>query len=190
MTGVAADSGSVAVRRVAIVGAASAGKSTLAASLAAHYGTVWVAEYLREFVDTAGRLPMEADQIVIARTQVAREQAALATLAAGQARRWLFCDTSPLMTAVYSRHYFGRINADLDQLVHATSYDLTLVCAPELPWVPDGLHREEDDVSAIVTGVLLDELDQRGIAYTMVAGNAAQRLLTVEQLLGKPVTLG
>ena len=48
--------------RVAILGAESSGKSTLAAALAERYGTVWVPEYLREFVETQGRVPVAADQ--------------------------------------------------------------------------------------------------------------------------------
>ncbi|GAB2864368.1 hypothetical protein GCM10027277_36390 [Pseudoduganella ginsengisoli] len=170
-------------QKVAIVGAASAGKSTLAARLAAHYGTVWVPEYLREFVDTQGRMPAASDQIVIARTQVAREQAALA-----QAHGYLFCDTTPLMTAVYSRHYFGGIDDELEQLVQRSRYDVTLVCASDIPWEPDGM-RETLDECAVIAGLLFDELDKRNIAYSLVAGDAAQRLLKVEHVLGKPATV-
>ncbi|MBY0241821.1 MAG: ATP-binding protein [Burkholderiaceae bacterium] len=170
-------------RRVAIVGAASAGKSTLAARLAAHYGTVWVPEYLREFVETQGRMPAADDQIVIARTQAAREQAALA-----QACGYLFCDTTPLMTAVYSRHYFGGIDDELEQLVRRCRYDITLVCASDIPWEPDGM-RETLDQCGVIAGLLFEELERRNIPYTLVAGDAAQRLLKAEQALGKPATL-
>ena len=44
-----------ALLRVAILGAESSGKSTLAAALAERLGTVWVPEYLREFVETKGQ---------------------------------------------------------------------------------------------------------------------------------------
>ena len=54
--------------RVAIVGAASSGKSTLAEGLAVRHQTLWVPEYLREFVDTEGRVPVAADQFHIAST--------------------------------------------------------------------------------------------------------------------------
>jgi nicotinamide riboside kinase len=54
--------------RIAILGASS-GKTTLAAALAQRYQTVWVPEYLREFVDVQGRVPRSADQFHIARTQ-------------------------------------------------------------------------------------------------------------------------
>lgn len=170
--------------RVAIVGSASSGKTTLAARLAQHYGTIWVPEYLREFVDTEARLPVSADQIHIARVQVEREDAALPL-----ARRFLFCDTTPLMTAVYSRHYFDGIDAELETLTAAHRYDVTLVCAPDLPWVPDGLMREPEDVSGAVSALLLHELAVRGIPYTLVSGTPEQRLMKVEQVLGRPATL-
>lgn len=171
--------------RVAIVGSASSGKTTLAARLAQHYRTTWVPEYLREFVEREARVPVAADQIHIARMQVARERAAMA-----QARRYLFCDTTPLMTAVYSRHYFGGIDAELAALAAAHTYDITLVCAPELPWVPDGLMREPDDVSGAVSALLFEELAARGIPYTVLSGSAGERLRKVELTLGRPATLG
>jgi nicotinamide riboside kinase len=109
-------------QRVAILGAESTGKSTLAPALAARYGTLWVPEYLREFVDTHGRVPHEDDQPGIARTQLEREQALLP-----QARRFLFCDTAPLMTAVYSRIYWGRVPQELLEMEAGHDYALTLV---------------------------------------------------------------
>ncbi|MEG2902189.1 MAG: AAA family ATPase, partial [Massilia sp.] len=38
------------VARIAVLGAESSGKSTLSEALARRYDTVWVPEYLREFV--------------------------------------------------------------------------------------------------------------------------------------------
>src|SRR5471032_1919335 len=133
--------------RVAILGTASSGKSTLAAALAARYRSVWVPEYLREFVDTQGRVPVAEDQFHIASTQVAREEAALA-----------------------ERH----------------RYDVTLVCAPDIPWVADGLQRESEDVSRIVNRLLFEELEARAIPYLLVSGEADARIAQVGQLLRAP----
>jgi len=166
------------VRRIAILGAESTGKSTLAEALAARYGTVWVPEYLREFVDVQQRVPHEDDQPGIARTQLAREAALLP-----QARRFLFCDTAPLMTAVYSRIYWGRVPADLLALEAAHDYALTVVAAPDLPWVPDGLQRESEAVRMRVHACLIEVLEGRGIPYVMVAGELGQRVAKVESLL-------
>lgn len=166
--------------RVAIVGSASSGKTTLAHALAQRYGGVWVPEYLREFVDTRSRVPVEEDQLHIAETQAARED-----LAAPGAGRFLFCDTTPLMTAVYSRHYFGRILPELAQLVAARRYDLTLVCAPDIPWQPDGLQREPEDQSAAVNALLAEELAARAIPHVRIHGLLDERLRQVEQVLGR-----
>ncbi len=166
--------------RVAIVGSASSGKTTLAQALALRYGGVWVPEYLREFVDTRSRVPVEEDQLHIAETQAARED-----LAATGAVRFLFCDTTPLMTAVYSRHYFGRILPELAQLVAARRYDVTLVCAPDIPWQPDGLQREPEDQSAAVNAILAEELAARAIPHVRIHGLLDERLRQVEEVLGR-----
>ena len=166
------------VLRVALLGAESSGKSTLSEALAVHYGTVWVPEYLREFVDTQGRVPYEHDQFGIARTQREREQGAMA-----QATRFLFCDTTPLMTALYSQVYWGRVDAALARLAAVHDYDWTFVTAPDSPWEPDGLQRESEEVRQMVHRMLLEALDARGIPYVLLEGSLPQRLRQVEELL-------
>jgi len=169
------------VQRVALLGAESSGKSTLAEALARRYGTVWVPEYLREFVDTLGRVPREEDQYGIALTQRAREDAA-----AGEARRFLFCDTTPLMTALYSRVYWDRVDAQLAALDARHDYAWTFVTAPDTPWEPDGLQRESEEVRQRVHRMLLEALAARGIGYALLAGDPAHRMRQVEALLGRP----
>lgn len=166
------------VARVAILGAESSGKSTLAAALARHYGTVWVPEYLREFVDTEGRVPEEHDQFPIARTQMERENAA-----ALEARRFLFCDTTPMMTALYSRWYWGRVDAQLSLLEQRHDYAFTLVTAPDSPWEADGLQRESEEVRQTIHEQVLEMLDDRQIAYLLVTGSLPQRMLQAARLL-------
>ncbi|MCA1245017.1 ATP-binding protein [Massilia sp. MS-15] len=166
------------VRRVAVLGAESSGKSTLCEALARHYGTVWVPEYLREFVDTHGRVPFERDQYPIALAQRAREDEA-----AAQARRFLFCDTTPLMTALYSRQYWGRVDPQLAELDRRHDYAWTLVTAPDGPWEPDGLQRESEAVRQQVHAMLVETLARRQIAYVLLEGDLEQRLRRVQALL-------
>jgi NadR type nicotinamide-nucleotide adenylyltransferase len=168
------------LKRIAILGAESTGKSTLAPRLAARYNTLWVPEYLREFVETQQRVPFEDDQLGIARTQRAREDAMAASPAA---RRFLFCDTTPLMTAVYSRVYWGRVPPALLALEAEHDYAATLVAGLDLPWVPDGLQRESEEVRQRVHECLLAVLRERGIPFTLLEGDLPQRLRQVEALL-------
>lgn len=168
-----------AVARVAVLGAESSGKSTLCEALARHYGTVWVPEYLREFVDTSGRVPFESDQYPIACTQRARENEA-----AARAQRFLFCDTSPLMTALYSRQYWNRVDPQLARLDSRHDYAWTLVTAPDSPWEPDGLQRESEEVRQKVHRMLVETLEARAIPHVLLEGSVAQRIRQVEALLG------
>ena len=166
------------VQRVAILGAESSGKSTLAAALAAHYHTAWVPEYLREFVELNERVPQESDQYPIARTQMEHEDAAAAT-----ARRFLFCDTTPLMTAIYSCWYWQRVDAQLAELEQRHDYAFTLVTAPDSPWVADGLQRESEAVRQTIHEQVLRMLSARGIAYLLVTGGLPQRMLQAARLI-------
>lgn len=166
------------VQRVAILGAESTGKSTLAAALAAHYGTLWVPEYLREFVETHKRTPQAGEQFHIATTQVARETAAMQ-----DARAWLFCDTTPLMTAVYSRYYFAHPDAALAQLAAKHRYDVTIVAAPTNPWIGDGLMRDGDAVRQAVHQLVIDALQDAAIPYLLADGDVHQRVRQVAEYL-------
>ncbi|RJF95297.1 AAA family ATPase [Noviherbaspirillum saxi] len=164
--------------RIAILGAESTGKSTLAEALATHFRTLWVPEYLREFVELHGRTPYEEEQLVIARVQTEREDAA-----ALSASRFLFCDTTPLMTSLYSRFYWGRVEPRLERMAADRHYDLTLVTAPDAPWVADGLQRESEAVRQQIHTQLLAKLAALNLPYSLVSGTEPMRLQQVESLL-------
>jgi NadR type nicotinamide-nucleotide adenylyltransferase len=163
------------VNRIAILGAESSGKSVLAEALAGYYNTLWVPEYLRQFVDIHQRVPKEEEQFLIASRQVEHENA-LALQASG----WLFCDTTPLMTAIYSRHYFTRADAALESLEQSHAYDFTLVTAPDFPWTADGLQRESAAVRQQVHEELLVILEEREIPFLLVEGSLKNRIGQVQ----------
>lgn len=164
--------------RIAVLGAESTGKSTLAAALAAHYRTVWVPEYLREFVEEKQRTPQEKEQFLIASTQLEREDDA-----ARAAGTFLFCDTTPLMTAVYSQFYFGSVDAMLESLLRVHCYDFTIVTEPSTPWIADGLQRESDAVRQAVHTLLLATLAAEAIPFLLVSGDVAERVQQVDTYL-------
>ena len=85
------------LKRVCIFGPESTGKSTLAADLARHYGTLYVPEYARPLLDPKGGVCAASDIPRIALGQRASEDAL-----ARQARKLLFCDTDALTTTIWS----------------------------------------------------------------------------------------
>lgn len=163
------------IQKVAILGAESSGKSALAEALASHFNTLWVPEYLRDFVDQHQRVPRSDEQLHIAQTQRERELELAAS-----AKEYLFCDTTPLMTALYSRHYFTDLDPELVRLEHLHDYAFTIVTAPDFPWTADGLQRESPAVRQRVHEELLDLLDSREIPFMLVEGPLANRIEQVE----------
>ena len=118
--------------RIAIFGPESTGKTTLTRRLAEHFGTAWVPEFARTWLEgQQGQVSLE-DMVIIARGQVASEEAL-----AYQADRLLFCDTDPAATLLWSQELFGQIPSEVAALAHGRRYDLTLLLAPDVPWVED-----------------------------------------------------
>ena len=143
-------------------------------------GGLWVPEHLRAFTDANGRTPGQHEQLEILREQVRQETVALES-ARGQARAWVFCDTTPLLTAVYSDHVFGDESLyPLARDLHAR-YALTLLLEPDIPWVADGLQREGPQQRAAVHARIEQALDASRLPYVRLAGSHAQRLLTAER---------
>lgn len=162
------------VLRIAVIGAECTGKTTLCRELAQALGGLWVPEYLREFVDRAGRTPLVHEQAALMAEQVAREAAAHeAALRAGQPLVAL--DSAPLVTALYSRLYFADHTLLDAATEHHRRYDLTLVTDIDLPWEADGLMRDGPDVRAQFHALLLDWLAGAGIDYTRVTGRHTER---------------
>lgn len=164
------------VKRVAVLGGESSGKTTLASALAERLGTVWAPEYGRErWVEKSGVLAYE-DMLHIGQVQVAREAALVQ-----EAKRFLLCDTTPLTTLCYSLEMFGRADPQLDVLA-GRAYDTILLCAPDFPFVQDGTRRDTE-FRTMQHNWYRNVLDQQQIAYTVLAGPLEQRLRHAISLL-------
>lgn len=162
---------------LALVGAESTGKSTLAqtlhTALAEHTGlaTTWVPEALREWCDAAGRTPQAHEQLGIAEEQARRIAGAC------EGHDIVVCDTTPLMTAVYHRQVFGDRSLDTFAVRWQREHcALTLLTALDLPWQADGLQRDGPHVRLPVDATLRELLIGHGLPFAVVAGLGGQRL--------------
>lgn len=156
------------VKRARILGPESCGKSTLARALARRFGTVHVPEYAEKLIRLRGGFD-EADLAWFARGQEADERAL-----ARMARRVLVCDTDALTTLVWSRLLHGRVDPAIAAAADRARYDLTLVCLPDVPYVP-GAHRVDPGTRQRYLTLLLDELRARGVAPVLLGGDWAER---------------
>jgi nicotinamide riboside kinase len=160
---------------VAILGAESTGKTTLAAAIGEALreqglrATV-VAEYLREFCEQHGRTPARHEQTGIADEQWRRIEAA------ARDADIVIADTTPLMTAIYSDFVFGDRRLHADALRRQRRCALTLVTGLDLAWQPDGLQRDGPQVREPIDAMLRGALDGAGVAYALVYGAGGARL--------------
>jgi nicotinamide riboside kinase len=162
-------------RRIAIVGAESTGKSTLARELAAALAAAGlrvahVDEHLREWCDLRGRTPQAAEQAAILREQHRRIDAAAVR------HDVVVCDTTGLVTAAYSRLLFDDASLEAEAAQWHRRCDVTLLTALDLPWVPDGLQRDGAHVREPVDSLLRAALDAHRLPYAVVGGSGPRRL--------------
>jgi len=164
------------VDRVALIGGESSGKTSLAEALAKKFATVWAAEYGRELWEAkGGRLDL-GDLSKIARTQISREEEACL-----RARRFVFCDSTPLTTFFYSGEMFGQVTGDVRNAA-GRRYHQTILCAPDFPFVQDGTRRDAQ-FRKKQHDWYLSELTRRRIQFVEVGGDLDQRVKMVEKLL-------
>jgi nicotinamide riboside kinase len=171
--------------KIAIVGAESTGKSSLAAGLAGHLQAQdrrvhLVDEVLREWCLAHQRTPRADEQLAIA-----TEQARRADTAGGASI--VIADTTPLMIAVYSDMLFNDRSLYPFALAHQQSYDLTLLTALDLPWVADGLQRDGPHVREPVDALVRAALRSAGLGFAVVSGLGGQRLANALSHI-RPVT--
>ena len=155
---------------VAIVGAESSGKSTLAQALqrrlSIEHGLdcVLVSEWLRDWCDREGRTPRKEEQ-----GGIAAEQARLIEAAASQ-HELVICDTTPLMTAIYSEFIFADRSLFPEALRFQRRCTISLLTALDLPWVPDGLQRQSPAVQAPVDALIRRSLLEAGVPWAPIYG--------------------
>ena len=183
------------IKRVVITGPESTGKSTLCEQLAAHYNTVWVKEYAREYLELNGTDYGFEDLYAIAEGQIAREEKAVSELQIREASTFnfppVFIDTDLYVMKVWSEFVFNKCdNKILTQIAHRT-YDLYLLCNVDLPWVKDGLREYPD----LITREKLfhyykEEMAEQHAPWVIITGNYEERLQhavnAVDRLISLP----
>jgi HTH-type transcriptional repressor of NAD biosynthesis genes len=129
------------VKKIAIVGTESTGKTTLAQHLAEHYNTVWCPETARDL--NIGSTNFSMDDLQLIATEHAKNIIKHTRLA----NKLLFIDTDLLITKGYAQYAFNQ-ELKVDPWVEkANEVDLYIYLMKDAPYVDDGsrLPKEERD---------------------------------------------
>lgn len=160
------------LKKVAVIGAESTGKTTLARSLALRFQTVWVPENAREYMNVnPGEYNVE-DIEKISREQLAQEKRLEAS-----ANGFLFVDTELIISKVWSIDVFGTCPEWIENEISHKQYDLYLLTANDLPWVADPV-RVNSQRRDYFFNWYKRELESHSLPYEVVTGRYEARLLS------------
>lgn len=158
------------IRKIAIVGPESTGKSTLSEQLALHYDTVWVPEFARSYCEQLTAPCSWQDEINMFRGQLQLEKELLP-----RANRILICDTTFLTVKIWCDYTFGRSPQEVLEELPKHPYDFYLLMDIDIPWQDDPL-RDFPNLREHFLEVWHRELRTLGANYQLVSGNYEERL--------------
>lgn len=163
------------ILRVCLVGAESTGTTTLAQRLAAHYHTLWVPEYGRDYTEArkvaGARYEWKSDEFV----HIALKQQEHEDMMAAQASRILFCDTDALATAIWHERYMGFWSHPVEHIADRRRYALYILTQPDIPFVQDRI-RDSELLRGWMTERFRIELTRREYPWLLVQGDMEVRL--------------
>ena len=161
--------------RVVVFGPESTGKTTLCKDLAAHYKTLWVPEFARDYLqekwDTTQEICTLEDLPTIAQGQMNLENEALKN-----ASKVLFCDTNILVTQIWSEtHFDGYCDPKIIAAVNQVHYDLYLLTEVDIPWEADDLRDRPNDREGMFEYFKV-KLEEQNVAYEYIKGDRENRI--------------
>lgn len=155
---------------IVLTGPESSGKTTLARQLAEHFGTVWVPEFARGYIEKLGRKYMEADLLEIAKGQINLEKEF-----AEREEKTLFLDTSLEVIKIWSEVRFEKCDPWITENNCQRKHDLYLLCRPDLPWEFDP-QRENPNDREMLFQKYISELKNMGVDFFEIYGTGEKRL--------------
>lgn len=161
--------------KVVLFGPESTGKTTLAKQLAKQYKTLWVPEFMREYLqkkwDETQQKVAVNDLIPIAKGQLNLEKQA-----SQQVDNLLICDTNLLELKVYSEYYYnGFFPSELNAEATKNNYSIYLLTYIDTPWEMDDL-RDRPENRAEMFRRFEAELKTHNFPYQILKGNETERL--------------
>lgn len=157
------------MRKIAITGPESTGKSALCEALAKHYRAPWVPEFARTYLE--GRQPpyTPADLDAIAKGQIQAGQEIEASHPS-----LIFYDTEMTVMKIWSEHAFDTCSPFILDAYANQQFDLYLLTDIDLPWEPDPL-REHPQLRSYFFERYKDELFRANRNFHIISGTGNNR---------------
>jgi NadR type nicotinamide-nucleotide adenylyltransferase len=159
------------VKKIAVIGAESTGKTWLCEALAKHYQTVWVPEYARDYFNDSDiyNYTLE-DLVIIAKKQILLEEELIQT-----AQQYLFCDTTLITLKIWAELEFQTTPEFIAEQLPLINYDHYFITNNDVPWTADE-QRQNKHSRDLLFKMNLEEVQKIGIPYSIISGTYRQRL--------------
>jgi len=157
------------VKRIALIGPESSGKTTLCKQLAEHYHTQWVPEYSREHVAELNRKYTLQDIEHCYREQLKQEKELI-----NKANQFIFSDTELIVAKVWCEDVFKTAPEWIEKNIEPEKYDLYLLTFYDLPWLHDPV-RENPHRREFFYEWYKRELESRNFPYKIIKGEGEKR---------------
>ena len=158
-------SANLKLKHIVITGPESTGKTELCEKLATHYHTVCIPEYAREYILTLDR-PYNYDDVL----HIADKQVKLVSEYTKNAESILFYDTFLVITRVWFDVVFKKHPHWLDSILLENKVDLYLLCAPDIPWIPDPVRENGGKMREVLFKRYQTELNNYHSRYQIIHG--------------------
>jgi NadR type nicotinamide-nucleotide adenylyltransferase len=164
------------IKRIAVIGPESTGKSTLSNELANFYGCFWVPEFAREYLEKKGPHYIAEDLFLIAEGQLQLEEKFLELSEKNQNNK-LFFDTELNVIKVWSEFVFNQCDNRILNKIAEKKYDLYLLCNTDLEWTEDPLREYPDkNIREKLFHFYKDILENQSSPWIIISGNYEERM--------------
>lgn len=165
------------MKRILVTGPESSGKTELVTQLSMRFNGYAVDEYARHYVEKLGRPYEYGDVEHIASVQASQYDSEY------EAKEFVFFDTWLIITRVWFDVVYGQIPGWLDDRISDASFDLVLLCAPDIPWIPDSVRENGGDDRVLLFERYKQELKRFSMDWKLVTGLGEERIHCAEQII-------
>jgi NadR type nicotinamide-nucleotide adenylyltransferase len=157
------------MKKIAITGPESTGKSAIAEGLSKYFNCLMVPEYARAYLQKLNRA-YNFDDI----TEIAKGQAKLEDQVK-KSEPFLFCDTDMLVCKIWQEYKYDHCDPWIENAFQTRHYDLFLLCNIDLPWEYDPLREHPDSRIELFT-LYESALIKANKPYVIISGEGDTRL--------------
>jgi len=156
------------MKRIAIIGPESTGKTDLAKALAKAYKGEYIPEFAREYLNALGRPYKQEDLLEMAKGQVV-------SLEKDHFGDVLVADTDLHIIKVWSEYKYGSCDPWILKALDKQTFNLYLLTYFDIPYEADPLRENPED-RAYFFEIFHDLLTKSNLPFIVVKGSRVERL--------------